>query len=323
MELSGSLVAKKVVDAFLLREREKVVVARAAPQQDTISRCHRGAQARMRGARDLLHGEPLAALALYREAAVLLIAALGQASGAENVVVRTSHSEAWRDFDGFSRPATHAELPEDLARARPVLESDDPLSPDALPPEELTAVSEAAARTVAWLASTVEPRNQHEIRVTRGFRIAGVAVFVLFVLYEIGMGLFAPKNLALGKLAMASSRYPSSPPPSAINNGDIESAYGYQTQFETNPWIQIDLGALYPVHEVRVFNRGDGWFNEVLPIKLQVSEDAMTYTDVEERTEPFTRDTPWIAKLDGKPVRFVRVTQERQGHIALTEIEVY
>ena len=103
----------------------------------------------------------------------------------------------------------------------------------------------------------------------------------------------------------------------------MEQTYGVHTNIEENPWVRIVLGAVVPVHEVRVFNRGDGYESEILPLLLQLSDDGEAFTDVGERTELFTRDRPWITKLEGKAGRYVRIYMPKEGYIALSEIEVY
>jgi hypothetical protein len=323
MSTSPGTVAGRLVDAFLLRSREKVAALRTPAQQESIARWHTAGLARARGARELFYAETAAAIALYREAAIFLIAAIGEASGAENVELRMSASAAWRDFDSIEGLRS-APKPQGLARAREVLASDDPLAPDALPQDGLREVAAAAQETVRWLAKAIEARGVREIRTMRGFRIAGAVIVLVVVLYKVGFALFGPKNLALGKPAFASSMYPGSPPPEGINNGEIEAAYGYQTRSETNPWIMIDLGASYPIREVRIYNRGDGDPSAVLPLILQFSGDGNDWEEIEERTEMFTRTEPWIVKAEGRRARFVRVTQNKQsGYIALSEIEVY
>jgi hypothetical protein len=321
---SGTEAAKKLVDAFLLREREKSVALRTPLQQENISRYHGAARARIRGARQLVDGDPVAALALYREAAMLLIAALGQASEVEKVEVRPTSSEAWQDFDRFAKSPKDLRLPDDLPRARSVLATDDFLAPDVLPPEELRGATGAAAATVDRLASAIEPRAPRDIRAARAFRLVCAGLVGLFLLYELGFALFARKNLALDKPVAASSQRLGGPPPSGINNGEVEPGFGYHTGIETNPWIRIDLGASLPIHEVRVYNRGDFDPNWVLPLVLQFSDDGDEYTDIEMRTQTFTRTDPWVIKVDGRSARYVRVMQPKIGGvIALSEIEVY
>jgi hypothetical protein len=313
--------AKRIVEAFLLREPEKVATARTAIQQEQTARYHAAALHRIRGARELQHSDPVAAIALYREAAVLLIGAIRQAAQPERVEVASSAVEAWRSFDDL--PLLEAARPDELTRARGVLESTDPLAPDAIPPGELGAVTAAAAETVDWLASAIEPRSPKEIRASRFVRVGGTLLAAVVAAYVVVGELYAPKNLARNRPVTASSQRPGTPAPSGAVNGELESNYGVHTNVENNPWVRVDLGTSLAIHEVRVHNRGEAYESEILPLLLQLSDDDETYTDVEERTELFTRSQPWVAKLDGRTARYVRVYMPKQGYIALTEIEVY
>jgi hypothetical protein len=314
--------AKKVADVFLLREPAKRVAGRSAVQQENTARYHAAALRRIRGARELTHSDPVATIALYREAAVLLIAALSQSSHAEEVAIPSSVAEAWRELDRLS-PLTHAKVPADLSRAREILGSDDPLSPDALAPADVGGIASAAAETVDWLSSAIEPRSARELVVASRVRIVSGVLMALFALYVVWDSIFAPKNIALNKPAIASSQRPGTGPASGVDNGEIELSYGVHTNVENTPWVRIDLGASVPVHEVRVYNRGDGYQSEIVPLAIQLSDDDSSYADVAQRTDPFTREQPWIAKLEGKRARFVRVFMPRHGYIALSEIEVY
>ena len=321
---SANEAAKKVKEAFLLQEREKLVAVRTPLQQENIARYHAAALARIRGARQIADGETVAALALYKEAAALLIAALGQASATEKVEVRARSSEAWQDFDRLSPEKCELRLPEGADKARAMLASDDPLAPDALSPEELRGATGSVAATVSRLASAVDPRSPRDIQSARAFRLLCLSIAAICLLYVLGVAIFSRKNLALNKPATASSQRLGSPPPSGINNGEIEPGFGFHTGVENNPWIQIDLLASYSIREVRVYNRADWDPTAVLPLVLQFSEDGSEFTDVEERTQPFTRTEPWIVKVEGRTARFVRVFQPKNGgFIALTEIEVY
>jgi len=319
----ASVPAKKVVDIFLLRASEKVALGRSELQQERIARYHAAALRRVRAARELHYSDGVAALALYREASVYLILAIGQASRTDEVPLAASAAEAWRKLDARQAPLTHAKPPDRLAQARTVLASEDPLAPDALTPEELGGVVVAVAETVDWLASAIEPRTPRDIKAARGARIGG-GVASLAAVAAIIVLMLQPKNLALNKQVTSSSQRPGSPVPSGVVNGDVEHTYGVHTNVEANPWVRIDLGATVPIHEVRVYNRGDGYENEIIPLLLQLSDDGESYEDVAERTEVFSRDKPWITKLEGKQGRYVRIYMPKDdGYIALSEIEVY
>jgi hypothetical protein len=319
--LRGANPAKRLWDAFLLREPERAALTLSPLQRETIARYHTAAMRRIRVAHNLQPSEPVAALSLYREAAVFLLTALAQSAQTEEIELPSSAAEAWRELDPSEIASPRRSPPPRLTQGRQLLASEDPIAVDELAPEALDSAARTAAETVAWLASLVEPRTQTEIRVTRGVRIAGVAFVFLFTLYE-----FVPlsrRNLALEMPAVASSQRAGSPPAGGVNNGDLEHTYGVCTNLESNPWVKIDLGASLPIREVRVYNRGDGYESEVLPLILQLSDDGVTYADVASRVEVFTRDRPWIAKLENMQGRFVRVYMPKEGYIALSEVEVY
>ena len=75
-------------------------------------------------------------------------------------------------------------------------------------------------------------------------------------------------NIALGKTVTMSSQYTSSnpsippaPPENAVDgntNGDWYVGGCASTVQEANPWMQIDLGGLYTVTSMTIFNRVDG-----------------------------------------------------------------
>ena len=81
--------------------------------------------------------------------------------------------------------------------------------------------------------------------------------------------------------------------------------------------MKVDLLREYDVREVRVYNRGDGWFDDVLPLTLSISTDDATFTDVATRTTHFD---VWTVELNRR-ARWVRVSNG--SYIALNEIEVY
>jgi hypothetical protein len=313
-----------LLDAFLLRAPEKVVIAREVPQQEAVARDYAAAQRRIRVARDLHESsEAVAAITLYREAAVLLIAALQQSIRSEPVTPGLEPTQAWRELEALALPAGHSNPPPRFDRARALLATNDVLAADALAPADLAEAVSASAETVGWLSSAVEPRTVREIRATRVLRLVGLALLVVYLLFKATSAMFPPKNLALHKPAGASSQRPGSPTADGVDNGEIERTYGVHTNIEANPWVQIDLGAVMPVREVRVYGRGDGWQSEVVPLVLQFSDDGQTFADIARRDTQCTQDDPWVTKVSGKRARVVRVTMPRTGYIALAEIEVF
>jgi hypothetical protein len=316
---------KRLLDAFLLREPEKRVLVRTSVQCDAIARYHAAALKRMRVACNL-HGpvDAVSAITLYREAALLLATAIVQATEANEVPLPRTPEEAWQALDAHPAPVRRKAPPEGFERARHLLSTGNPLAADALSAAELSSATLAVAEATGWLGSGVEARTLRKIRVHRALRITVAALVLMWALFELVDRTLVPRNLALHKTASASSQRFDATPASGVTNGDLEATYGVHTNTEPNPWVQVDLGVEEAIHKVRVYNRGDGFQNEMVPLILQLSGDGRIFTEVARRNELFTQDKPWIVKLTRQRARYVRVQSPRSpSYVALSEIEVY
>jgi hypothetical protein len=324
-QLGATELPKRLLGAFLLREPERRARAFTSAQHKAIVRYHAAAGRRTQVARNLQGPtEAVAAISLYREAAVLLIAAIVQTTEEAEVTPPRTPEEAWKALDARPEGVSRKAPPEGFARAREVLSTGDPLSADDLSPGELSSAMSAAADAARWLASAIEPRTLREIRANRALRITVAALLLAYALYALIDGVVTPRNLALHKPASASSQRFDATPPSGVTNGDLESNFGVHTNDEPNPWVQVDLGAPLTIHEVSVYNRGDGYQGEMVPLVLQLSDDGRVFTEVARREELFTQDKPWVVKLAKQRTRYVRVQLQRShGYIALSEIKVY
>jgi hypothetical protein len=307
----------RALDGYLLRDAEEAAQARSDAQQDAIVRYCDAARSRMKAADALLEpSEALGALALYRDAAVLLLAALAKARDA-GAGLSAKPSEAWSILDDAATPSGR---PAGFDEARAVLEEDGVLAIDALSPDDRLALRTAAQEAVRWLARSVDARPVRVLRAVRWLRVGVVAAFVLGVL---GWAIFWRPNIALGKPASASSLVRTSPPATGVTNGIIEPSFGVQTTFEDQPWVMVDLGKPHALGEVRVYNRGDGWADEGLPFVLEVSIDGVNWTVIDRRAASFSQVIPWKAKAHGARGRYVRLRCPHRGYIAIDEIKVF
>ncbi len=194
---------------------------------------------------------------------------------------------------------------------------------DRMDGESAEAMSQALDTAVAALRSDVEARTVAHLQVTRGLKIALAAVVVLALGYGVARSLYASPNVALGKPVTASSRWAGTPAGQEVVDGNTGGTFGIHTQTEENPWVAIDLGGNYALYEARIYNRGDGWFDDALPMAFEVSDDGATYQEIERRTTSFSQSAPWILKLPNRRARFVRVRIPRKSQVALSEIEVF
>ncbi len=250
-------------------------------------------------------------------AVVLLDAAL-------RLAVEAARAEAG---DAGDAPVTAAELeryapsvaPAARARVEAHLGDADPLAVDALPPAHAERLRDALDRVVGKLLSGVDARSVVELRALRYGRVAALVLVPLLLLGGWARAALLPRNIALGKPVYTSPLRFNPPNPSQVTDGRTRGTYNVHTVRQAHPFVTVDLERSYHVDRVRVYNRGDGWFDDMVPLTLQVSEDGTHFQDAAKRTEGFH---VWTADLGGREARYVRVTKD-QGYIALMEIEVY
>jgi hypothetical protein len=138
------------------------------------------------------------------------------------------------------------------------------------------------------------------------------------------------KNLAYGQPATQSSvcEWSAQGTPAAdargANNGQITGEAGFHTAFETEPWWQVDLGAVFQVARVVVYNRME--FRERCT-RMTVAGSA---DGVEWVLRGAKLDGALFGGLDGRPyvfrfsppfpARFVRVTMIGEGFSGRTGV---
>ena len=83
-------------------------------------------------------------------------------------------------------------------------------------------------------------------------------------------------NLALNRPSRQSSRYDSSRTNDAQGavDGVKNGGFGFHTAQEQDPWWQVDLGALYALGEVRIFNRMDCCGERTRTLRILLSDDG-------------------------------------------------
>jgi hypothetical protein len=136
--------------------------------------------------------------------------------------------------------------------------------------------------------------------------------------------LVSPTNIALRKPVTVSSVHPAATsPPAGLTDGVTSGSYGVHTNREDAPWVQVDLGEVYRINKVKIYNRGDGWFDDGLPMTLQFSENGTDFAEVDKRTTNFGQLIPWTFDAQKKTARFLRVTGAKGTYVSLSELEVF
>lgn len=302
----------------------RIVTERPAARHAEVRRFWAAARARLAIAERLDRtSEAVAAIPLYREGMVALAgAAVAAIEGDVKPADVADFDAAWSALERvWPRLGVEASLDRftagrDLLRATRAIDAPVTDASDAL--AELDVLSKTIERAI-------EPRTLRALRARRALRIGAVATTVVVGLAWAVPPLFAPTNVARGKPVKLSSSYPDSLAPADgtwIDNGKIERVYGAQTGVEDNPFIQIDLEKETPIKRVVVYNRGDGWFTDCLPLELALGDDESKLHAVAHRDHVFTQFRPWVVEPN-ETARFLRLTKRGHSSCALSEVEVY
>jgi len=136
-------------------------------------------------------------------------------------------------------------------------------------------------------------------------------------------------NIALGRPAKQSSYY-SQPARLEESQGAVDGKkdgrFGFHTQFEPNPWWQVDLGSVIPLTEIRIFNRLDCCSDRARTIQVLLSNDENNWTRVfanNGSTFGGNDGKPLVVPLSGYSARFVRLQLTETYYLHLDEVEIY
>lgn len=318
--LSVATVTAPMREFFTQRRAEQVVRAYTPAQRIRIDELTRAAQARLGAGRRTSH--PVAACILLRDAVVRLQQALETARNPD----ADEDTLAIRELPMPVLPAEPARPradPSDDARVRAALASREPLYFDRLSAEDVERTRWALDRAATLLRRQVEPRSLEHVRATRWGRWAAVGVILTWALLALARAKLLPRDIALGKPVHPSSQKAQPPDGQSIVDGDTGTSFGVHTNTEDNPNVIIDLEAPYWLQTVKVYNRMDGWFDDCLPLVVEVSLDGKAYTEIGRRDTHFGASPPWVVDAGGRAGRYVRIRVARKSYLALSEVEVF
>lgn len=318
-------VSERVREPLLLKDAERVARAYTPTQLARITELSDAARRREGAALQLREdGTTAGAIELHREAAALSITALLLARGEHGLEGVLEPPEAWARLSALLDAGALKEPPEEVSVARPLLAESDVLAIDRLPPAAARDARTAAEATTRWLRGCYESRTPRQLKLQRVLRV-GALVFALALLLTAGVArALAPKDIALDKPVAASGRFRGTPTASHVVDGVADGSLGVHTSLGDYPWVRIDLQAPYAINKVVVVNRGDGYFDRILPLSLQLSMDGKHFKQVALRRTHFTNTDPWVVKLPKMVGRYVRLqVKKKRAYMWASEIEVY
>jgi hypothetical protein len=215
--------------------------------------------------------------------------------------------------------------PEDLSVLKVVLGPSAELTlvdSDAKRQRHLRRILRRAERSLTSSVAALRPETFREgmRRIAKAWTIPALAVVALVVFaVKITFNIQQP-NLALHRPVIVSST--SSEEYSHVErlvDGDT-TKIGFHTQHETNPHATIDLGESKRINRVVVYNRVDCCVERAVPLQVQVSDDGVRFTTVDERREPFK---VWVANDLHARGRYVRLRVNAATSFHLNEVEIY
>jgi hypothetical protein len=148
-----------------------------------------------------------------------------------------------------------------------------------------------------------------------------------------GTDLLQP-NLALGRPARQSStsawsmKLSAGEDASGAVSGFCTGSYQFHTEFENEPWWDVDLGASQPIGCIRLYNRTDLAMERAARFRLLASDDGEVWIEFFRRddAEPFGGLTgePFTWSCDqGIQARFVRIQLLGRNNLHLDQVAIF
>lgn len=289
-------------EAFTLREAERAAIADGDERRAEARKLAAAARARRSAARKTMTPPP--AVTLLREALVLAIASERATRGED-----TASIDLAKEVDAEGPIAAWAG-----STSRTYV--------DDLEFADAEALRDALDALVTRRLSLTDTRSVLAIRALRYGRFIALSLAIACTLFAIARATFLVHDVALGKPVITNGLHPESPPNGeGVVDGRTRGTFGVFTAQSAHPFVMIDLEKEYAISSIRIFNRGDGWFDDGLPLVVEVSTDGIRFTEVGRRTTHYDK---WAFALPaGTQGRWVRVSKATPGELALNEIEVY
>ncbi len=109
---------------------------------------------------------------------------------------------------------------------------------------------------------------------------------------------------------------------SDIVTADHSRDFSFHTNLEYNPWVELDLGAIYVLHNIIVFNRKNGAQDRAYTLKVEISNDKLNYELIHKGFIPFNEKIEFnLNSL--KTARYVRLSLDGFSYFHLSKIEVF
>ena len=143
-----------------------------------------------------------------------------------------------------------------------------------------------------------------------------------------------PVNIAVGKTTSQSSihlTYGSSLAVDGNTNGNYTLGSVTATESDTNAWWQVDLGAVYSLTEIKIWNRTDCCSDRLSNFYVLVSDVPFTSTDLNTANGQVGVSSYYFNGAAGSPStiainrsgRYIRIQLTSANYLSLAEVQVF
>lgn len=136
----------------------------------------------------------------------------------------------------------------------------------------------------------------------------------------------AQKNIALGKRAYQSStKYGASASRAVdgVRNGFWHNNSVTCTESESGSWWEVDLGAVYSINKVVIYNRTDSGSERLASMQVYYRQDNQSSAELLYALSGQPGIKIDIEKSKCVDARFITIKLGKQEHLSLAEVEVY
>ncbi|HEX6274615.1 MAG TPA: discoidin domain-containing protein [Polyangiaceae bacterium] len=176
----------------------------------------------------------------------------------------------------------------------------------------------AYARRLLSAAERPARRARAERRRARARLLALPLAALLVVGVTVGW-VARSRDVSAGKPWTTSSKAFECDPVHATCGGHATSIL-FHTNFEENPWFELDLGAVHEVTRVVVHNRSDYCPDCAVPLVVETSLDRQHYRTVARKFAVFDE---WEQRFPAARARYVRVRVTRPSVLHLEAVRVF
>jgi hypothetical protein len=110
-------------------------------------------------------------------------------------------------------------------------------------------------------------------------------------------------------------------------DGVKDGKWGFHTNHQPKPWWQVDLGRVYPLDQVLIYNRCDGYAQRAARLIVLLSADGTSWKEAYVHAGAVfngaSDNKPLAVELNRQSARYVRLQLPTAEYFHLDEVEVY